>query len=151
MRIASNNLVQAGLVAGLLTACAPKAAPHSSPPPERGDVAAEDIRASPERSIEQQLMAKVPGITVLRTSSGALAIRIRGGGSLNGNNNPLYVVDGLAVEAGPQGEMPGISPYDIDSIKVLKDTEAMTLYGSRGANGVIIITTKRTNKRQRSQ
>lgn len=96
-------------------------------------------------------MAKVPGITVSRTSSGALAIRIRGGGSLNGNNSPLYVVDGLAVEAGPQGEMPGISPYDIESIKVLKDTEAMTLYGSRGANGVIIITTKRTNKRQKSQ
>lgn len=152
MRSASNILVCAGLVAGVLTACSHGAKPATSTPPARGDdVTAQDLRTSPERSIEQQLMAKVPGITVSRTSSGALAIRIRGGGSLNGNNSPLYVVDGLAVEAGPEGEMPGINPYDIESIKVLKDTEAMTLYGSRGANGVIIITTKRSNKRQTNQ
>jgi len=47
--------------------------------------------------------------------------------------------------------MPGINPYDIESIKVLKDTEAMTMYGSRGANGVIIIKTKLSNRRQKSQ
>jgi TonB-dependent starch-binding outer membrane protein SusC len=149
---ASNILVPAGLVAVMLTACSHSAKPSSKTPPERGaDVTAEDMRTSPERSIEQQLMAKVPGITVSRTSSGALAIRIRGGSSLYGNNDPLYVVDGLAVEAGPEGEMPGINPYDIESIKVLKDTEAMTMYGSRGANGVIVIKTKLSNKRQKSQ
>ena len=149
---ASNILVPAGLVAALLTACSHGPKPSGSTPPARdADVTAEDLRTSPERSIEQQLMAKVPGITVSRTSSGGLAIRIRGGSSLYGNNSPLYVIDGLAVEAGPDGEMPGINPYDIDSIKVLKDTEAMTMYGSRGANGVIIIKTKLSNKRQKNQ
>lgn len=152
MRYASNVLVQAGIAATLLTACShnPKAA-KTAPAPHGADVTAEDIRTSPERSIEQQLMAKVPGITVSRTSSGQLAIHIRGTTSIYGNNNPLYVVDGLAVEAGPEGEMPGINPYDIESIKVLKDTEAMTMYGSRGANGVIIIKTKLSNKRQKNQ
>lgn len=145
---ASSTFVPAGLLAALLTACSHGAKPAGSTPPARdADVTAEDVRTSPQRSIEQQLMAKVSGITVSRTSSGSLAIRIRGGGSLNGSNGPLYVVDGLAVEAGPEGEMPDINPYDIESIKVIKDAEAMTLYGSRGANGVIIISTKRSNKR----
>jgi TonB-dependent starch-binding outer membrane protein SusC len=152
MRYRSNVLVQAGILATLLTACSHNAKTKGTSPAPRGaDVTSEDMRTSPERSIEQQLMAKVPGITVARTSSGALAIHIRGSTSLYGNNNPLYVVDGLAVEAGPEGEMPGINPYDIESIKVLKDTEAMTMYGSRGANGVIIIKTKLSNKRQKSQ
>lgn len=152
MRNASNVLVQAGILATLLSACSHNAKTKSTSPPPRGaDVTSEDMRTSPERSIEQQLMAKVPGITVARTSSGGLAIHIRGSTSLYGNNNPLYVVDGLAVEAGPEGEMPGINPYDIESIKVLKDTEAITMYGSRGANGVIVIKTKLSNKRQKSQ
>ena len=152
MRSASNIFVQAGIVVAVLTACSHSAKPKGSTPPARdADVTAEDMRTSPERSIEQQLMAKVPGITVSRTSSGGLAIRIRGGSSLYGNNSPLYVIDGLAVEAGPEGEMPGVNPYDIESIKVLKDTEAMTMYGSRGANGVIIIKTKLSNKRQKNQ
>jgi len=151
MRNASNILVQ-GIAVAVLAACSHHARTGGTPAPARGaDVTAEDMRTSPERSIEQQLMAKVPGITVSRTSSGALAIQIRGGTSLFGNNNPLYVVDGLAIEAGPEGEMPGINPYDIESIKVLKDTEAMTMYGSRGANGVIVIKTKLSNKRQKSQ
>jgi TonB-dependent SusC/RagA subfamily outer membrane receptor len=149
---ASNILVPASLAIALVSACSHNAKPASTSAPAKGaDVTAEDIRTSPERSIEQQLMAKVPGITVSRTSSGALAIRIRGGSSLYGNNDPLYVIDGMAVEAGPEGEMPGINPYDIESIKVLKDTEAMTMYGSRGANGVIIIKTKLSNKRQKKQ
>jgi TonB-dependent SusC/RagA subfamily outer membrane receptor len=152
MRYASTVLVQAGIAATLLTACSHNPKPAGTAPPAKGaDVTAEDIRNSPDRPIEQQLMAKVPGITVSRTSSGGLAIRIRGGTSIYGNNEKLYVVDGLAVEAGPEGEMPGINPYDIESIKVLKDTEAMTMYGSRGANGVIIIKTKLSNKRQKSQ
>ena len=151
MRNASNILVQSIVVAAL-AACSHKARTGGTPAPARGpDVTAEDMRSTPERSIEQQLMAKVPGITVTRTSSGGLAIRIRGGSSLLGNNDPLYVVDGLAVESGPDGEMPGVNPYDIESIKVLKDTEAMTMYGSRGANGVIVIKTKLSNKRQKSQ
>jgi TonB-dependent starch-binding outer membrane protein SusC len=152
MRSASNIFVQAGIVAAMLTACSHNTKAKGTPAPaSNADVTSEDLRTSPERSIEQQLMAKVPGITVSRTSSGGLAIRIRGGSSLYGNNSPLYVIDGLAVEAGPDGEMPGINPYDIESIKVLKDTEAMTMYGSRGANGVIIIRTKLSNKRQKNQ
>ena len=152
MRSVSNIAVRAGIVAAVLTACSHTAKPKGTTAPARDvDVTAEDMRTAPERSIEQQLMAKVPGITVSRTSSGALAIHVRGATSLYGSNYPLYVVDGLAVEAGPEGEMPGINPYDIESIKVLKDTEAMTMYGTRGANGVIVIRTKLSNKRQKQQ
>jgi TonB-dependent SusC/RagA subfamily outer membrane receptor len=144
--------LRVGLLAVLAASCSHKTGTTGHPAPVRQEeVTSDDIARAPTQSIEQQLMAKVSGITVSRTSSGSLAIRIRGVSSLNGNNSPLYVVDGLAVEAGPEGELPGINPYDIESIKVLKDTEAMTLYGSRGANGVIIINTKLSNKRQKNR
>ena len=107
----------------------------------------EDIARAPSQPIEQQLMAKVPGILVTRTPSGDVAILIRGGSSAYGNNDPLYIVDGMATQPGSGGGLSGVSPYDIASIQVLKDASSLAMYGSRGANGVIIIKTKRSNKR----
>jgi TonB-dependent SusC/RagA subfamily outer membrane receptor len=87
-------------------------------------------------------MARIPGIWVTRTANGGLAIRIRGGTSILGNNEPLYIIDGIPIEPGPNGALTGINPNDIASIEVLKDAASTTLYGMRGANGVIIIKTK---------
>jgi len=119
------------------------------PPVRDPAVTAEDIERTPSQPIEQQLMAKVPGIVVERTSSGNISIRIRGGSSVLGNNEPLYVVDGIAVQPESDGSLAGINPYDIQSIEVLKDATSMTMYGSRGGNGVIVIKTKQSNRRVR--
>jgi TonB-dependent starch-binding outer membrane protein SusC len=141
-------VLQAGLLASVIAGCASKKT--SSSPAPANTVTAEDIDRAPNQPIEQQLMAKVPGIEVTRTASGDIAIRIRGGSSLYGNNEPLYIVDGIAVQPGDGGGLPGVNPYDIASIQVLKDATSTTMYGSRGANGVIVIKTKQSNKRAKN-
>ena len=70
-------------------------------------------------------------------------MRIRGGSSLRGSNTPLYVLDGIEIAPGPNGYLTGVNPNDIESIQVLKEPAETALYGVRGANGVIIIRTKR--------
>ena len=104
-------------------------------------VKAEEINAYPSAGVEQALSGRASGVQVMQNTGapGApVSIRIRGGNSIHGNNEPLYVIDGF----------PGVSPSiintaDIESIEILKDASATAIYGSRGANGVIIITTKR--------
>ena len=106
-----------------------------------------DVRQSPNVPIEQQLMARSPGVTIGRTSDGSLTIRIRGGSSsVQGNNAPLYVVDGVPFSPSTDGGLSGINPYDIQSIRVLKDATDITMYGVRGANGVIVIKTKKARQ-----
>jgi TonB-dependent starch-binding outer membrane protein SusC len=103
----------------------------------RGD----DLQAIPVPSIEQALTGKLAGVQVLTTEGSPDAevrIRVRGGGSITGDNSPLYIVDGFPVES-----ISDISTSDIESIDVLKDASSTAIYGSRGANGVIIITTKK--------
>ena len=104
-------------------------------------VTAEDITHAPGQPIELILQGRVPGVDVQRTPNG-LVVRIRGQTSLRGDQNPLYVIDGIPIEPGPGGALIGISPYDIESIRVLKDVADLAMYGVRGANGVIVITTK---------
>jgi TonB-dependent SusC/RagA subfamily outer membrane receptor len=149
MRIPPRVVLHAGLLAALLSACShsKKREGDLGPPARDPAVTAEDIERTPGQPIEQQLMAKVPGVVVERTSTGNISIRIRGGTSAFGNNEPLYVVDGLAVQPEADGGLAGINPYDIQSIEVLKDAASMTMYGSRGGNGVIIIKTKQSNRR----
>jgi TonB-linked SusC/RagA family outer membrane protein len=115
------------------------------------------IKDVPSLSFENALSGKVAGlqITTLSGQAGSTsAIRVRGIGSMNASNEPLYVVDGVPVISGSSGQMSGyiyttsnvmstINPADIESITVLKDAAASSLYGSRAANGVIVITTKR--------
>jgi TonB-dependent SusC/RagA subfamily outer membrane receptor len=118
-----------------------------APRPAR-DVAAtsDDLTRNPNVPIEQVLQQKVPGLVVTRAEDGSIAMRIRGTSSLAGNNEPLYVVDGVVIQAGPGGSLTGINPYDIATIRVLKDPTELTMYGSRGANGVIVIKTKKPNQ-----
>ncbi|KAA9036654.1 TonB-dependent receptor [Ginsengibacter hankyongi] len=111
-----------------------------------------DIKAVAITSPDQALEGKAPGVQVTQNSSapgGGTTIRIRGGNSIQGGNEPLYVIDGVPVynDNGNSGAslngLSSISPGDIASIEILKDASATAIYGSRGANGVVLITTKR--------
>ncbi len=107
-------------------------------------------------SASDMLVGKIAGVDVQtgggEPGSGA-QIRIRGGASLNASNDPLYVIDGLAIETIPTKGMSNvlamINPNDIESFTVLKDASATAIYGSRASNGVIIITTKKGRAGQR--
>jgi len=103
-------------------------------------VTPKDLRALPVISPTQALQGRVPGVSVTNNSSPGAEpiIRIRGVGSISLNPNPLYVIDGV-----PAGGLNNIDPKDIESLEVLKDASAAAIYGSRAANGVILITTKR--------
>ena len=143
----SRRLFCSALALGFASACSSGGGSrHNEPAPEVGkagqSVTAKDVSNTPSGSVEKTLEGRFPGVVVLRTSSGGLSIRIRGAGWVNGQNAPLYVIDGSPVEPGPDGDLPGLNPYDIESIKVLKDAANTTMYGVRGANGVIIIKTK---------
>lgn len=106
-----------------------------------------DISTIPANSIEGLLQGRSAGLQVINSSEdpGAGAtVRIRGGSSLRGSNAPLLVVDGFPM--GDAGNLKQINPDDIASIEVLKDASASAIYGSRGANGVIMVTTKKAKK-----
>ena len=117
-------------------------------------VKADAIRDVPTLSFENAMGGKIAGmqITTLSGQAGSTSsIRVRGIGSMNASNEPLYVVDGVPVISGnvtqmgiytSNNVMSTINPNDIESITVLKDAAASSLYGSRAANGVIVITTK---------
>lgn len=90
--------------------------------------------------MEQMLTGRVSGVNVSSTNTepgAALKIRIRGDNSINGNNDPLLVIDGVIG-----GDFESLNPNDIESMQILKDASATSIYGSQGANGVIIVTTK---------
>ena len=103
----------------------------------------EDIARVPGRPIEQLLMARFPGVMVTRTPDGGISLRIRGVGSFISSNEPLYVIDDVPIQLGQGASLRAINPYDIASIEVVQDPVGTALYGVRGANGVIIIKTKR--------
>lgn len=120
-------------------------------------VKAADIADRPSTSFESALAGKVAGLQVTSSSGqagSAPSIQIRGIGSMNAGSTPLYVIDGVPTISGDVGQMSdytystnnvmnSLNPDDIESISVMKDAAASSLYGSRAANGVILITTKR--------
>ncbi|SHF78402.1 TonB-linked outer membrane protein, SusC/RagA family [Mariniphaga anaerophila] len=107
----------------------------------------DNIPMKPSNSIDGLLQGQSAGVQVTTSSDNPGAsstIRIRGGSSLRGGNDPLVVVDGFPI--GYAGDLKQISPSDIASMEILKDASASAIYGSRGANGVIMITTKKGSK-----
>ncbi|MBZ4190050.1 SusC/RagA family TonB-linked outer membrane protein [Niabella beijingensis] len=104
-------------------------------------ITSKQLRDIPVNSLAEALTGKLAGVQVT-TSEGApgadVQIKIRGNGSITQDGAPLYIVDGVQVEGG----LSGLSPQDIESVDVLKDASATSIYGARGANGVVIITTK---------
>ncbi|MEJ7739864.1 MAG: TonB-dependent receptor plug domain-containing protein [Chitinophagaceae bacterium] len=107
------------------------------------------IRSLPVATIDQKMVGQVAGVQVQQLSGspgGGSSVKIRGSGSLGAGNEPLYVVDGMPYSAGMNQNLNPlifINPNDIESITVLKDASSTAIYGSRGANGVIMITTKK--------
>ncbi|WP_461116535.1 SusC/RagA family TonB-linked outer membrane protein [Spirosoma jeollabukense] len=126
-----------------------------------GSVKAKDLANQPVASFDQALAAKIAGVQVSQTSGApgaALSIRVRGTGSISAGNDPLYVIDGIPLSRdtkyatgstntqfpdNPINVMSTINTDDIESIEVLKDASASAIYGSRGSNGVVLLTTKR--------
>ena len=106
----------------------------------------EDLERNPGQPIERVLQGRFAGVEVTRTSDG-IAVRIRGAASFNASTQPLYVIDGIPIQPGPNVSLTGLNPYDIESIQVLKDVGDTAIYGMRGANGVIVIKTKRPGRR----
>lgn len=133
--------------AAFISACGGGNPPETTPAPQspektQNTVSSAAITSSGDIPIEKILANKVPGVTIGHASDGSLTVRIRGSAGWNPDNQPLYIIDGVTITPGPGGALTGLSPYDIEEIKVLKDAANMSMYGSRGANGVILIKTK---------
>jgi TonB-dependent SusC/RagA subfamily outer membrane receptor len=104
-------------------------------------VTSKDIAGVMVTGLDQALQGRLAGVQVTQNSGepgGNVSVRIRGLGSINGSNEPLYIVDGV-----PYGSLNAINPNDIERIDVLKDAASAAIYGSRGSNGVVLVTTKR--------
>lgn len=112
-----------------------------------GVVGGKELKAMPVTSVNDVLQGKVAGLTITSTSgtpgAGSVA-RIRGIGSITGSTSPLYIVDGL-----PQNGIDYLNPNDIEAIAVHKDASVAAIYGSRGANGIIVVTTKNGQNSER--
>ncbi|WP_460538519.1 SusC/RagA family TonB-linked outer membrane protein [Echinicola sediminis] len=107
----------------------------------------DELKTMPTASMETMLAGRAPGVQVLSDNGpgGNVTVRIRGFGTVN-NNDPLYIIDGTPVTNG----LNTINPQDIESLQVLKDAAASSIYGSRAANGVVIITTKKGRSEETS-
>ena len=135
---------------------------------EKGDltgavssIKSEDLNQGVVQSVQQAIQGRIPGVQITQTSSepgGGLSIKVRGTSSITGSSQPLYVIDGVPVNNAPllggstrglpadnnaSNPLASINPNDIASIDILKDASATAIYGARGANGVVIVTTKK--------
>lgn len=112
-----------------------------------------DISEIPSQGFQNTLSGKAAGVQIMQTNGkveGGISVRVRGVASIGAGSDPLYVLDGMPLinrnesnNTSPQNPLLTLSPNEIESIDVLKDASATAIYGSRGANGVVIITTKR--------
>ena len=132
------------LLVAALAACA--TGTNSGPPPTK-EVTQADLERSPGQPLERTLQAKFPGVNVNATPGG-VAVTIGGPSSWDYGTAPLYVLDGSPVQPGPNGLLTGLNPYDIASIRVLRNPADIAIYGMRGSNGVVVITTKRPSQAQ---
>ncbi|MDT0677895.1 SusC/RagA family TonB-linked outer membrane protein [Autumnicola musiva] len=124
-------------------------------------IKAEELNPGANASVEQALQGRVAGVQISQKSNepgGGLSVNIRGAGSINAGTEPLYVIDGVIVNNGsiaatggagftgnqnPRNPLNTLNPADIQSIEILKDASSTAIYGSRGSNGVVLITTKK--------
>jgi len=141
-----------GIVLGFVSACARptatgQAEPEAAPPTTKAsDLTSGEVEKRSQEPIGSLLQGRTSGVDVAVNRDGSLTVRIRAASSFYASGEPLYVVDGTPITPGPGGILTGINPHDIESIEVLKYPPATSLYGVRGANGVIVITTKRPGR-----
>ena len=144
-------LLRLALAAVVAAACARGGTapnPDGGVTPASGGTKSDEVRPATGEPIEKVLQGRISGVDVSNAPDGGLRIWIRGASNLDENHQPLYILDGMPIAPGPNGSLSGLSPYDIESIRVLKDAASLTMYGSRGANGVIVIKTKKGTKPQ---
>ena len=133
------------LSAGMAAACGTargsgnKATPNSA--------TSDEWRGQPAGRAEELFVGRFPGVQVFQVAGG-ISVQIRGANTISGDTEPLYVIDDMPIEPGPGGALMGINPADIEKIEVLKDAGSTGMYGSRGANGVILIRMKRAGVRK---
>ena len=109
----------------------------------------EELEDIPVPNISQKMQGKFSGVQITQANgepNGGMAIRIRGAASVNGGNSPLVVIDGFPITPNEGTGLESISPEEIENITILKDAASTSLYGSRAANGVILVTTKRAKE-----
>jgi TonB-dependent SusC/RagA subfamily outer membrane receptor len=139
-----------GLLLGCVTACSHQPsvggetrtaglAPVAALP--ASELTTEEIQSVPGQEIEQLLIRRIPGVLVSRTIQGGIAAQIHGVGSFFAGNDALFVVDGVPLQLEDGATLRAINPHDITSIQVVKDPVGMAMYGVRGSNGVIVIST----------
>ena len=133
------TLVLVVACAGALGGCAPsRAGPSASAEPE----SAAGPKKAKGQTMEEIFSGKFPGVRVFRAPGGGISLRIRNAGTLVNDGEPLFLVDGVRIMSG-NGGLLFINPADIETIEVLKDMASLSFYGIQGANGVVLITTKR--------
>lgn len=128
----------------LLAACAHQTAdagdPHLVP---RCSLDGERLSTGSATQVEESLEGRVAGVRVIRSPGGGISVRVFGASTFSGNPEPLYVVDSVPVHVTPGRGLDWLSPADIRCVEILKDASAMAMYGVRGGNGVVLITTWR--------
>lgn len=139
-----------GLVAGLVLACAhgggasqgeaAPSPPSAPPPPDPTTVTTDEPARQGAGSLDQLLAGRISGVIVTPAPGGGIIVRIGGPTSFYAGQDPLFVIDGVPMEAS-RGTLSWLSPRDVESIRALKGADA-AIYGVRGANGVIVIKTK---------
>jgi TonB-dependent SusC/RagA subfamily outer membrane receptor len=141
LRLAGLLLLAAACHGG--SGAAPAPTPRHARAADRSRTAtAEDWAGSTPARAEELFVGRFAGVRVVSVPGG-ISVRIRGQNSIRGDNAPLYVVDGMPIE--PHNGLLSINPSDIAKIEILKDIGSTAFYGVRGANGVVLITTKRPN------
>ena len=125
------------VLALLLVGCGSGRGVHQADDPNL--IEGDDIERRDLRRVEDMLRGQVAGVEVSERN-GHLVITIRGGASF-GDSPPLFVIDGLPIQQGADDALVGLNPHDVESIRVLKNASDTAIYGSRGANGVIVIST----------
>jgi TonB-dependent starch-binding outer membrane protein SusC len=148
-RVSLFGVLLAGLTVGCIGNTRPPVNDMPDPSPTRAltgtTVTSDDLDQSPGQPIEKVLQSHVAGVMITQNGEGGISVRIRGQTTINGQTEPLFIIDGLPIEPGPGGSLVGINPHDIASIEVLKDAASLAFYGVRAANGVILIKTKHSN------
>jgi TonB-dependent SusC/RagA subfamily outer membrane receptor len=137
-------LPSVALVLGTVLTCASHAhaqvATTKPAPRPAGTMRATESAREHATSLAQLLQGRLPGVTVYPSPDGGIVVRMGGPTSFYGNQSPLFVVDGISIDAG--NTLSWLDPHDIETVQALKDPSQTAIYGLRGANGVIVIKTK---------